>query len=399
MKRTTLATTIATVTIALAALTAPARAATAAGSLIAEDTTPAPVQTPDASVIGVDANIVAGLSVTGHRGRPVTLTSRGEKPRTATAPASKPVVFRGLTAGRAYVVAIDGSRIGAATPVSKPGAAYGLKVATTATPGEVELAWSQQASRTAGKVNYRVTAAPVVGLAARSGSTLAPMTITAATTEAVISGLDTGVLYTFTVTPANSAADGAASSATMTRTLAALAGTATAAVDPAPAPAPAPVTEPAPAPSSGGGGGGGGGGGASTPVAPATKTVFVCPDGYGEADDLCTQTLAYTFHDVTTTSPYTYHQVFTKTGQHFVGVNRQWDGACVGGTDYGSTCGYWEDEGYYSSVKDAPPTGFSDTGSKYAKTESVKDDLPSGYSDNGSAWVKTAAKVTRVVPA
>ena len=90
---------------------------------------------------------------------------------------------------------------------------------------------------------------------------------------------------------------------------------------------------------------------------------------------------------------------FVKTGAHFVGVARQWDGACVGGTDYGDSCGYWEDEGYNQSVKDAPPAGYSDNGSAYSKTESVKDDLPAGYSDNGSEWVKTAAKIAKEVPA
>ena len=396
MKRTTLAATIATVTIGLVALAAPAQAATSAGSLIAEDTTPAPVQAPGASVIGVDANVVAGLSVTGHRGKPVTVTGKGEQPRTATAVAAKPVVFRGLTAGKAYTVAIDGRRVGTVTPVSKPGAAYGLKVATTEVPGQVTLTWSQQASRNAGRLTYQVAATPTGAMTARSGSTLAPMTLTASTTEVVISGLDTNELYTFTVTPANSATTGGASTARMTKTLAALSGIAAVTTDPAPTPAPVPAPAAAPAPAGGGSSGGNGGGGSS---APATKTIYVCPDGFAESGDLCTQTTAYTFHDVTTTSPYTYHQVFTKTGQHFVGVNRQWDGACVGGTDYGDKCGYWEDEGYYSSVKDAPPTGFSDNGSQYAKTESVKDDIPAGYADNGTAWVKTAAKVARIVAA
>ncbi len=50
-------------------------------------------------------------------------------------------------------------------------------------------------------------------------------------------------------------------------------------------------------------------------------------------------------------------------------------------------------------MKDAPPTGFTDNGSSYTKTELVKDTTPAGYSDNGTAWITTTAKVAQEVPA
>jgi hypothetical protein len=159
---------------------------------------------------------------------------------------------------------------------------------------------------------------------------------------------------------------------------------------PAPVPAPAPAPAPAPGPA----------------PAPATKTIYVCPDGYTEAGSLCEKLTAYTFHDVTTTSPYTYHQQFVQTGSH---ITFSTDGS-NGGTYYakdawnssdGSAEGFYAviPDGYNISVKDAPPTGFTDDGSKYTKTEKIKDSAPTGYTDNGSSWVTTAAKIAKVVPA
>jgi hypothetical protein len=116
--------------------------------------------------------------------------------------------------------------------------------------------------------------------------------------------------------------------------------------------------------------------------------------------------MAYTFHDVTTTSPYTYRQQFVQTGSH---ITFSTDGS-NGGTYYakdawnstdGSAEGYYAviPDGYNISVKDAPPAGFIDDGTKYTKTEKIKDNSPTGYTDNGSNWVTTTAKIAKVVPA
>ena len=422
MKRTTLAAAIATCTLALAAAVAvPATAAPVDGSLIAEDTAPAPVVAPDATVVGVDANLVAGLSVRGHQGKPVTIAAKGEKARTGMAKASSPVVFKGLTPGKAYAVSIDGQRIGVATPVAKPGAAYGLKVATTGTPGAVRLSWSQQALRTAGKVTYQVTATPA-GLMGRSGKAAAPVSLTTASTQAELTGLATDTLYTFTITPTNSAAAGKESSASMTRTLAELTGT-DVAVDSTPLPAPTPAPAPAPAASNGGG--------ASAPSGPSTRTIYVCPDGFSTSGDVCTDTKAYTYRTQTLTQAYAWHTetisqaytyTWTKVGTH----EEPSGGACsylpnpnsptgldiycppprvvddyanvknatpTGYTDNGTA---WVKD---VQVKDATPAGYTDNGTAWVKDVQVKDAAPAGYTDNGTAWVKTVSKVAQVVPA
>jgi hypothetical protein len=421
MKRTTLAAAIATCTLALAAAVAvPATAAPVDGSVIAEDTAPAPVVAPDATVVGVDANVVGGLSIRGHQGKPVTISARGEKTRTGMAKAANPVVFKGLTPGKAYTVSIDGQRIGVATPVAKPGAAYGLKVATTGTPGAVRLSWSQQAQRAAGKVTYRVTATPA-GLMGRSGKTVAPVSLTTASTQAELTGLATDTLYTFTITPTNTAAAGKESSASMTRTLGELTGSDVAA-DPTPQPAPTPA--PAPAPSNSGGG-------ASAPSGPSTKTIYVCPDGFSASGDVCTDTKAYTYRTQTLTQAYTWHAetisqpytyTWTKVGSH----EEPSGGACsylpnpnsptgldiycpppnivddyanvknptpAGYTDNGTA---WVKT---VQVKDATPAGYTDNGTAWVKDVQVKDTAPTGYTDNGTSWVKTVSKVAQVVPA
>ena len=53
--------------------------------------------------------------------------------------------------------------------------------------------------------------------------------------------------------------------------------------------------------------------------------------------------------------------------------------------------------GYYVSVKDAPPTGFTDNGTSYVKETQVKDPLPAGYLDNGTQWITTANRIAHEV--
>ncbi|MDO8731948.1 MAG: fibronectin type III domain-containing protein [Actinomycetota bacterium] len=363
-----------------------------ASSVIAQDPTPAPTVAPDATVIGVDANIVGGLTVTGAAGKPVTVTAKGQAPRMATAGPGAPVVFRKLSTGVPYAVAIAGRTIGIATPLAAPGAAFGLTVSTTTTPGSVQLDWQHQTARSEGKVSYTITATPT-GTQLRTAAEVAPVRAIANVTSATLTGLNPDTLYTFTVTPTNTAATGQASSATMTRTLADL----SAANKPAAVAIPLPkAADPAPAPAPAS---------APTPAGPTTRTIYVCPTGFTDAGSLCNKTQTYTFHSVTTTSPYSYHQQFVQTGSH-----TDYSASPNGGTYYaqdawngndGSPAGYYAviPDGYYATVKDAPPTGYTDNGSAYSKTELVKDTAPVGYSDNGTAWITTAAKVAQEVPA
>lgn len=378
-------------TIALAPM---ASAEPIASSLIAQDNTPAPTVAPAAAVVGVDANIPAGLTVNGSQGKPVSIATKGEKTRITVGKPGAPVVFRALTPGKVYTVSIAGKRIGTATPVATPSPAWGLTVSTTDAAGSVALSWQHQVTRPQGAVSYTVTATPR-GFDARALPSLKQATATAATTTWQLDGLDPSMLYTFTVVPVNSAATGQGSTAVMNRTLADIWGKTQVAVDTAPAPAQsstppapaAPAPEPAPAPAPG----------------PSTRTIYVCPDGYVEAANLCTKTLAYTFTKVA----YTYHQesyqvsvqdpptVYAADIARSTGTLCPWGGSPNGAGDLCSIPGGTHSETRYNTVKDAAPTGYTDDGAQWAK----KDSAPAGYTDNGTAWISTIAKVATTVPA
>ena len=364
-----------------------ASATPVANSLIAQDSTPAPLA-PATVVVGVDADIPLGLTVRGSAGKPVTVQAVGEKARTGiAAKAGAPVVFTKLTAGKAYTVSIAGKRIGTVTPVAAPSPAWGLTVSTTDTAGAVALEWKHQVTKDQGKIAYQVTATPR-GMDGRSLPAQKAVMATSSATSWTLDGLDPSVLYTFSVTPANTAATGKATTAVMSRSLSEIFGTGKVASDPVPAPvvtqAPAPAAAPAPAPA---------------PAGPSTRTIYVCPDGYSDNAGVCEHVLAYTFHTETETRAYTY--TWTKVGSH----QEPSTGPCnylpnpnsPTGLDIYCPPPVTVDD--YANVKDATPAGFSDTGTNWVKNTQVRDAMPAGFSDNGTAWVKTAAKVAQVVPA
>ncbi|MBK9740985.1 MAG: fibronectin type III domain-containing protein [Actinobacteria bacterium] len=386
-------------TAAVLALAGPAAASdTIAGDttpvVLAQDTSPAPATIP-ASIVGIDADLVAGLTVTGHQGRKVTATARGRTSRTSTVAAGRPAVLKGLTPGVRYTITIGGRRVGTATPLAQVGAASGLRVETTGTPGTVQVSWAHTVTAGEGPdVSFDVTATP---LTADGSDGAAIVAATASTTPAMLTGLAPGARYRFTVTPRNTASAGRPTSATMARTLAELAGgsgrtpspAATIPAVPVPAvTAPAtPVAAAAPAP-----------GPAPAPAPPATKTIYVCPGGYTETPaGVCEKTLPFTFHTVTETSPYTYHQEYAQTGWAY-----SW-GYCTGSGNSGNWPNgdpYCQSATFgYNDVKNAPPSGFGDDGTQYVRTTSVKDTPPVGYADNGTAWVATSSKIATVVPA
>ena len=377
-----------------------ADAVSMSASIIAQDNTPPPAAPTSSVTVGVDANVVGGLTITGARGKPVTVSARGVKPRTVKSSKSAPVVIRGLVPGKAYNVAIGGVRIGTATPLAAPGATYGLTVATTNTNGQVQLTWKQQAALAQGSLTFDVSATPanpaVPAFTSRSASAIAPavpLTMRSQSTSATLAGLDPNTLYTFTVIPRNTAAIGAGSSSTMNQTLSALTGSApvttAAAVVQAPAPTAAPVSAPAATP--------------AAPPAPTTRTIYVCPDGYVDAGTNCTDTKAYTYSLLA----YTYHQepysvtvqdpptVYAADKAMSTGALCPWGGSPNAGGDLCVIPGGTHSETRYNTVKDNTPAGYTDTGSQWSK----KDAMPTGYLDNGSAWVKTVAKEARNVPA
>jgi antitoxin (DNA-binding transcriptional repressor) of toxin-antitoxin stability system len=358
--------------------------------VIAADTTPAPGTRP-VTLIGVDPDIVNGLTVTGHKGRTIKATAKGQRTRIVTTGASTPAVLKPLTPGVSYTITIGGRTVAKATPVAGVGPASNLIARITPTPGQVHLTWSYTPRRAEGaNVVFSIAATPK----GPGQSTAIPLRLEASGTEATLDGLDPDRLYTITVTPRNTASTGRATSATMSKTLNEITGTAsapaapTAAVPTTPTPTATPAPAPAPAPAPG--------------PAP-TKTIYVCPDGYPESPaGTCQKTLAYTFHTETVTLAYTYHNgvigshVVTHPHTHCDYLPNP---NSPTGLDIYCTGGYDETVLDYGNVKDATPTGYTDTGTAWIKDIEVKDATPIGYTDNGTAWVKTVGKVAQVVPA
>ena len=387
-----------TSSLATAALVLGLAAPATANDLIAADTTVAEAAPAVAAVPMAVASRPRTITVSHHDGRSVTLFAKGERIRRVLAPGTKPVTFTGLTAGRTYTVAVGGEPIGAVVALDAPTAASGLQVRTTSTPGTVRLSWRHSpTSRTGGRsIAYDVSATgrgvPAVRTSVRGVRT------------AELGGLDLDARYTFSVVPRNSAGRGRATSAAMSRTLGETTGSTVAtrpeqptaapttpspspAPTPAPTPTPAPVPAPAPAPA----------------PRPSTKTIWVCPDGYTETEGVCRQTAAYTFHTEVETAPYTFHpeqqlNTITVPATHNGTI---WTWSCPSGySDGGGQWGVGVCKGTVTvSVKDAPPTGWYDTGSAYAHDVEVKDAMPDGYLDDGTQWVRTTAKIAREVPA
>ncbi len=366
--------------IALVAIAAPAILTAAialsptahaqAGTVIAQDLAAAPLLPPQAQVIGVDADVVNGITVRGSQGQPVTLSAPGEKTRVARGTGSGPVVFTGLKPGKTYGVWIAGVRIALATPVASPGAAFGLTVTTTSASNQLQLSWRQQASAAGGAIRYLVTATPVEAASLqatpRSLAEVSPapaVSMTVSLPAALISGLDLDTLYAFTVTPLNSATQGIASTATMTQTLAEL--------NPSAPTHAANVVTPAPPAASVA---------ASGPSAPSTKTIYVCPDGYTDAGSDCTKFAPYTY----TTVSYTFH---TETVPATGPCNYLPDPASATGLDL------YCPSPTTITVKDPTPAGATDTGNGWT----TKNPAPAGWSDDGTQYVSHQAKQARTV--
>ncbi len=309
---------------------------------------------------------------------------------TKTATTSGTATFNNLTPGVTYTFTAAGQTtqlraIEATTPATN------LTVFTTDTAGAVTLTWDHKNTITQGDVNYEITATP-----AQDNQIDANLRVKLTRTEQsksqefTLTGLDTDVLYTFTVTPLNTLGVGKASSASMTTSLYELTGLALTVPDapvtpiPTPKPAAAP-TVPAAQP--------------ARPSQPATRTIYVCASGFSDVGTLCEKTLAYTFHNETETRSYSYHTEMENYGP-WKDLGTDWSGTTCpnGGTLYpGQGCMGYDQRPIL--VKDATPAGFSDNGGSWSKTNTVKDSTPAGFSDNGSAWVQTAAKQAQVVPA
>lgn len=361
-----------------------------------------------ADMVGIEL-IPGGIVVTGHGGDTVQVSAKGQKPRTIMPTnATMPATFTKLTPGRSYSISVDGTKVATTTVLRAPGQTYNMVVQTTDDPDSVLMTWDYAPRARSGDIRFAMTATPVAGQANTDVITVeAPATARAG----VLSGLDPHTLYSFAVAAINDAAIGAHTDAVMSQTLASLTGADTASAEAARQAAEQAAAQkaaaeaaaraaarpaPAPAPS-------GGGSAPAKPVRPATKTIWECPTGFADNGPNCKATSAYTYTIETQTSGYTYR---TESVPHTTTVpathnGQVWTWNCPSGYDAGG--GQWGVGVCKGSqnvqVKNAPPSGWYDNGSAYAKDTRVKDAAPDGYIDDGTAYVKYAEKVSREVPA
>ena len=380
MRTTRIAAIAASLVLATGTILAPSGAF--ADQVIAQDLT---VTQPVNRAISVTPNAPNSLQIKAAPKTKITVKAKGVKTRSVTTNAQGSATVTKLVSGRNYTIAAGANRV-TATPVVPVTGATGLRVATTETPGNVELTWNHVDSPSQGAVSYRVTATPIVANQVASDETL---TSTTTQKSIVLVGLDLSTRYEFAVTPLNALGAGTPTNAIMAKTLGELTNTTVVEQPRVQAPTqPKPQSAPQPAPQ---------------PAGPTTRTIYVCPDGFTEAGGLCEKVIAYTY----TTIDYTFHSE-TRTeacsgpdcpGSYYrsYAVSATAPHCPQGGTIHGSECAGWTDGSRTVTyqVKDTTPTGYSDNGTAWTK----KDAMPAGYTDNGTAWVLTTAKEARVVPA
>lgn len=388
-----------------------APAANAQTVVVSNQTPPAVVAADvQADMVGIEL-IPGGIVVTGHGGDTVHVSTKGQKTRTIKPKnASTPAKFSKLTPGKTYTISVGGTKVASTTVVRAPGQTYNMVVQTTDDPGSVLMTWDYVNRSKTGDIAFRLIATPVAG---QANTDVVSVDVPGTAREGILTGLDPHTLYKFSVEAVNAAASGPAVDAVMTQSLATLTGAdekAQAAAQEAArqaaeqgaaqkaaqeAAARAAAARPTPAPAPAGGGGG--------PVRPATKTIWECPTGFEDNGGNCKTTSAYTYTIETQTSGYTYR---TESVPHTITVpathnGQVWTWSCPSGYDAGG--GQWGVGVCKGSqnvqVKNAPPSGWYDNGSAYAKDTRVKDAAPDGYIDDGTAYVKYAEKVAREVPA
>ncbi|MDP4803814.1 MAG: fibronectin type III domain-containing protein [Candidatus Nanopelagicales bacterium] len=372
---------------------------------------------PDAAIRAV-ANAPRVITVTARPGTGIMLSSGKSVPIFTRASAKGFVVFRELTPGQTYLIQSMGKDSSRArisvTALTAMRAPTRLTATTTDQRTSIKLTWQYTPTRATGgtAVGFRLTATPL-------DSSFATITKDVRNVRSmVLTGLSPDARYTFTLTPRNSAGSGKSATATMNRTLAeihggnststptSLAPAADASLEPIKTPVspniaevstPADANPPAPP--------------TPVPPTPATRTIYVCPDDFAETGDICTQTKAYTYSPVTETTPYTYSTESRYEscsgpdcpGSVYQDFGTDWSGTTCprGGTMHDGKCLGWTNGNKWVNyqVKDAPPMGWHDDGSAFARVIQVKDAMPAGFADDGTNWIKSASKIARVVPA
>ncbi len=361
-------------TLPLAIGTAIAPVGAFASEVIAQDLT-------NRSSISATPNAPNSLVITAAPGVSLKVKAAGSKSRSVKTNKKGTAVVKKLVAGRNYTISSRSDSI-TAMPVIPVTPASGLRVATTNTPGNVELTWKHTSSPAQGAVKYQVAAEPL-------NNKGVPVTAETTQQSLVLVGLDLATRYQFTVTPVNALGSGTPTSAIMAKTLGDITGkTVVEQAQPVPSPKATPAANPHPAPA---------------PVGPSTRTIYVCPDGFTEAGNLCEKIMPYTY----TTTQYTFHtETYTvtveKPGPAYAADTAQstgtpcpWGGTLNAAGDLCLMPPVMETETRTREVKDNTPAGYTDNGTEWVK----KNEIPAGYTDNGTAWVKITAKEARVVPA
>ena len=411
MKTRTLGAVAASILIGTSVLIAPtANASTTASTVIAVDQSGVVIAQDQTAQLRAVPSAPRAITVTTEPGTVVTINAKGVKAKTKTADKNGQATFAKLKAGKTYTVSTNNDDV-TVVPVINVGKATDLTIMTTDRVGTIDATWQHKATKARGgeSIGYTLTATPAGQDAANPK--LEPISIEASTTEATLAGLNPEAIYSFSVTPHNALGEGKASVARMSRSLADITGLtgpakpaaqdANGSADgnadtntPTPiTPAPAPKPGPAPAPK------------------PNTRTIWVCQDGYSDVNGVCTQTKAYTFHTEKQTKDYTFstdsrYESCSGSdcpGSEYKDFGTDWSGTTCpnGGTMHDGKCLGWTEGHKWVNyqIKDAPPMGWYDDGSQFAKDVEVKDETPSGWSDNGSEWIRTAAKIEKVVPA
>lgn len=304
----------------------------ATGEVIATTVSTPSAGTSATAGIRAIASRPRAIVVTGHGGRPVALVREGSEPLRIPRPGRAPATFTGLAPGATYTVVVGGLRVARVTAVDRPSPVTRIVVHRTPAPGTVQVRWEHRVTRSAGRVGFEVTATAAGAPTIR--------TVVADVRSATLTGLQPATLYTFSVIPTNSAGRGRPTSAVMTQVLGAPAATP---LPTAPVAPPAQAPAPAPAPS------------------PATRTIFVCPAGFAEnPSGTCTSRLPYTFHEEAAGPAPLLTSVETTIRACPAGASLE---------DYGWTM-YCRTYGPVPmrSVKDAPPAGYTDTGSAWERT-------------------------------
>jgi hypothetical protein len=336
----------------------------------------------------VSANFERGITVTGHRGKVVSVQEVGRRPAQQRARANRSIRFPNLRAGRVHVVRVDGQHIARLVPVRRVRPITDLAFEPSARPDAVRVTWQHQRTKATGGTNihYLLTAhshtAPTISQPVHDSF------------GSEVTGLDAHARYTFELVAVNTIGVGPVASVTMQRSLFEMLSTDPVPEDTPPRPLVPPVPDqpisgeplpsaPVPAPPS------------LTPSPPDTEPAavlpepslpaLICPDGFDDIGEVCARTspYEYEYRDYTfTIQPLrieTYEDICSEAA-----INE--NGELI-----------WIVEPYectltrviFGPVQDPVPDGWQDTGTQWSRVAPP----PEGWTDDGTSYIQTVEKI------